>query len=157
MMFNSKVLVGWSLMLLVAFLLIASQVDRSDAQSSQSRNSQPGGAGGQGGGGGGFGGAGGGFAGGAGGVGGFGGGFNGGAGGQGGMPGGAGGFGMLPMATGSVAANASYVFVLHNNTLIQYSANDLSLIKTVSLDAAMVQNGGDPNDVGQPPPKKRNR
>jgi hypothetical protein len=157
-MFHYKTLVSWSLVAFVAFLLFLTvQMNRSDAQSSQSRNGQTGGGGqgGQGGGGGGFGfggagGQGGGFAGGAGGAGGFGGGFNGGAGGAGGMPGG-GGFAMMPFTAGTLAANDAYVYVLHNNTITQYAASDLSLVRSIPLDSAAAQDGG------QPAPKKRTR
>jgi hypothetical protein len=37
---------------------------------------------------------------------------------------------------GSVAANAEYVYVLQNNTLFQFAANDLKPIKNIQLDGA---------------------
>jgi hypothetical protein len=114
-------------------------------------------AGGQGGAGGGFGAGGGrgvgfGGGGGAGGAVGFGGGGGApGAGGDagGGIAGGAGGlgggFGGIPWG-GSIAANAEFVYVLQNQTLYQFSANDLRLLKRVPLDAAL----GEPEAAAKP-------
>ena len=71
-----------------------------------------------------------------------GGGFGGGGGGQGGGGGfggggqGSGGFGGGGFGGGSVAANAEYVYVLQNNTLFQFAANDLKPIKSVPLEGA---------------------
>ena len=65
-----------------------------------------------------------------------GGGFGGGGGGFGGGGQGGGGFGGGGFGGGSVAANAEYVYVLQNNTLFQFAANDLKAIKSVPLEGA---------------------
>ena len=99
---------------------------------------QQGGAGGAGGGvGGGRGGGGGSGALGAGGAGGI-------AGGQGGGRGGAGGLGgtmVMGGSPGAVSATGDYVFVVHNHTLYQFTAQDLTLVNHVPLVPAPQKSG----------------